>query len=73
MKKLLVFVLTVCFVCGILLSTTRAADTAVATVSATITSVESVEFDRDTNSVTRGSATQLIFDRHNDLRKQVQR
>ena len=66
MKKLLVFVLTVCFVCGILLSTTRAADTAVATVSATITSVESVEFDRDTNSVTRGSATQLIFDRRDD-------
>ncbi len=66
MKKLCIFVLTLCFVCGVLLTTTRAADTAVATVSATITAVESVAYTRDVNSVTRGSATQLIFDKRDD-------
>lgn len=37
--------------------------TATATVSATITSITSVALTRDTNSVTRGTATQIVFDR----------
>jgi hypothetical protein len=43
-----------------------AIDTATATVSAILTAVADVNLDRDTNSVTRGSASQVVFDKTDD-------
>lgn len=40
-----------------------ATSTATATVSATVPSLATVSLSRDTNSVTRGTATQILFDK----------
>lgn len=40
--------------------------TATASVSATVASVTTVSLIRDTNSVTRGSVTQILFDKRDD-------
>ena len=63
MKKL-VLVMAIAFLFALCIKPSWAAtDTATATISATITPVTDVTLIRDDNSVTRGSATQVVFNR----------
>ncbi len=63
MKKVLYSVLAVLFTFALVTPAMAGTSTATATVSATVPAVTLVSLTRDTGSVTRGTATQIVFDK----------
>jgi hypothetical protein len=63
MKKVLFSVLAVLFTFALISPAMAGTSTATATVSATVPAVTLVSLTRDSGSVSRGTATQIVFDR----------